>query len=503
MSARMLGLTRHAPCKRAPARWGAVAIAACLTACASTPEFRAPTLEATALGDTYRHVAGTAAVGGPAAPLPVEWWRWFADERLDALVERADAHNQDLELAQARWEQSRFLADASEARLWPFVTVNTGVTRGNRSGTAGNGGSGVANRPSVGLAASWEADVWGRLSMQQRASSASARASQSDLAAARLSIQASTAQAYFALQSLAAQQRLLDDTVAAYERFLQLTQNRYQVGVASRADVAQAQTLLQTTRTQAIENRVLQAQTKHALAVLVGSTPAQFGAGPPVEAQTPLTASRPVPAGVPSELLRRRPDIAAALARVEAAHASAGVAQTAFYPSLTLSAATAFQSSRWSTWLDAPSHVWSLGAAVAATLFDGGERRAIKGAAEAALRAASAQYRQSVLTAFQEVEDQLLAVQLLEEAASVQALAVQAARDALDQTLHRYRAGAVDTLSVLIVQTTALNAERTALVLQARQLSARVDLIKALGGGWQSADVTPVARQPTPPLSAP
>jgi NodT family efflux transporter outer membrane factor (OMF) lipoprotein len=314
-------------------------------------------------------------------------------------------------------------------------------------------------------------------------SRASAQASAADIETLRLSVQGQLAVNYFQLRALDAQRQLLDATIAAYGKSLDLTKNRYAGGVASKTDVAQADTQLKSTQAQALDTGVQRAQLEHAVALLVGKPASTFSI--PV---APLAAVPPaVPVGVPSEVLERRPDIAAAERRVAAANAQIGVAQAAFYPSLMLSASGGFESANFSRWLTLPSRFWALGPALAQTLFDGGLRRAQTEQARAAYDATVAAYRQTVLAGFQEVEDNLAALRILEQESRVQDEALRSARESMGLALNQYKAGTIDYLSVVIVQAALLTNERTAVDILNRRMAASVQLVKALGGGWDLA----------------
>jgi NodT family efflux transporter outer membrane factor (OMF) lipoprotein len=301
----------------------------------------------------------------------------------------------------------------------------------------------------------------------------------------RLASQTQLAQSYFLLRVADAQKKLLEDTAAAFERSLQLTQNRYAAGVAAKVDVVQAETQLRSTQAQAIEIGVQRAALENAIAVLIGQPPSTFSLPP-----APLTAVSPyIPIGLPSELLERRPDIAAAERQVAAANAQIGVAQAAFYPTLTLTGSGGFRSSDLGDLLSRPSRFWAVGPALAQVLFDGGLRRAVSDQAKAAYDAQVAAYRQTVLTGFQEVEDNVAALRILEQEAQVQNQAVGLARQSVELTTNQYKAGIVSYLNVVAVQTVALNNERTAIGILGQRLTASVLLVKALGGGWTISEL--------------
>jgi len=480
----------HAKQARAPRRsraaWAVCATSA-LFGCSVGPNYVRPTAESP---PSYKE----AVAWKQAEPRDQEprgkWWEVFKDPKLDALVAQVEVSNQTIKGAEARVRQARALTQQARAALFPLVSANAGVTRsgsGGGSTSSNNVGSnvqvgGVRNNYNVALDVNWEVDLWGRVRRTVEAGEASAQASVADLESAKLSAQAQLAEDYFLLRVQDAQIRLLNDTVDAYQRSLQLTRNQYAVGVAARADVAQAETQLKSTQAQAIDAGVQRAQLEHAIAVLLGKAPADFS----VAAEVVPTEFPAIPPGLPSELLERRPDIAAAERRTAAANAQIGVAEAAFFPSLTLSATGGFQSSVLSQLFSLPSRYWSLGAALAQTIFDAGLRRAQTAQAIATYDENVANYRQTVLIGFQEVEDNLAALRILEQEGAVQDEAVKAARESLTITLNQYRAGTANYLAVVVAQATALANERTALAILSRRLSASVALIKALGGGWSA-----------------
>jgi NodT family efflux transporter outer membrane factor (OMF) lipoprotein len=378
------------------------------------------------------------------------------------------------------------------------------VTRSRSpSGSAGGVTQGrVTTSRNLSLGASWEIDLWGRVRREVEAAQADAEASAGDLASARLSLQAELATNYFALRLLDVQKKLFDDTVAAYRTSLEkklfddtvaayrtsleLTNNRYNAGVAARADVVQADAQLKSALSQSVDFGVQRAQLEHAIAVLTGVAPSQLAITPKAEYGTPQSVSLPaIPPGMPSELLERRPDIAAAERRVAAANADIGVAKAAYFPSLVLNAAFGFRSTDAAAWLTAPSRFWSLGPALALTIFDAGRRGAVSDQAVAAYDATVADYRQTVLIAFAEVEDNLAALRVLEEESRLQLESVDAARQSLQLTLNQYKAGTVSFLNVVVAQTALLAEQRAAVQVLNRRLAATVGLVRALGGGWK------------------
>jgi NodT family efflux transporter outer membrane factor (OMF) lipoprotein len=461
-----------------------------LAACTLGPNYARPGVEAPA---AYKEAQGWK----PAEPRENEprgpWWKVFDDPQLDALLGQVEVSNQTIKAAEARVREARALTQQAQAAFFPIVTANASATRsGGRSGGSTSAGvsnsqssGGASNNFNVALDVNWELDLWGRVRRTVEAGEATAQASVADLEAAKLSAQAQLAEDYFLLRAQDAQIRLLNDTVDAYQKSLKLTQNQYAVGVAARADVAQAETQLKSTQAQALDAGVQRAQLEHAIAVLLGKAPADFSIAPEAVA----TTFPPIPPGLPSELLERRPDIAAAERRAAAANAQVGVAEAAFFPSLTLSATGGFQSSMLSQLFSLPSRYWSLGPALAQTIFDAGLRRAQTAQAMATYDENVANYRQTVLAGFQEVEDNLAALRILEQEALVQDEAVKSARESLTITLNQYRAGTANYLAVVVAQATALSNERAALIILGRRLTASGTLIKALGGGWDAAQL--------------
>ena len=415
-----------------------------------------------------------------------DWWSLFADARLDDLVRQVSVSNQTLLASEAQFRQATALMQGARAAWFPSLTGGLSETRSRPSATTGPVvGVSTSKRTifSAPLNLSWEADLWGRIGRTVEAGEAGAQASAADLENVRLSLQATLALNYFQLRALDAQIRLLESTVEAYTRSLELTTNRYRVGVVARSDVAQALTQLKSTQVQALDLSVSRAQLEHAIAVLLGKAPAEFS----IEA-LPLAGLPPaVPVGLPAELLERRPDIAAAERRVAAANAQIGVAAAAFYPAATLSAAYGVQSATTAQWFTLPSRFWSVGPALAMTLFDGGRRRAASNQAIAAYDATVANYRATVLTGFREVEDNLVALKVLEEESELQAAAVRAAEESLGHALNQYKAGTVTYLQVVTAQATALANQRAAADILGRRMSSSVQLVKALGGGWEPA----------------
>lgn len=463
-----------------------------LAGCALGPDYQRPSVTVPASYKQAEAFEGWK-VAEPQDERPRgKWWEGYNDPVLSRLVEDSLAANQNVVLAEARYRQAQAFAQTARAALFPTVSANASTNRSKRSGNAAVVGSGrIIDNHAIGLSANWEVDLWGRLRRQRESSLAAEQASAADLEVMRLSVAATVAQHYFQLRILDTMQKLLDDTVAAFAQSLQLTSNRYDAGVAARSDVVQSETLLKSTQSQAIDNRLQRTRLEHAIAVLCGKSPAELSlpAAPYLESGQVISASLPeIPSSLPSSLLERRPDVAAAERRVAAANAAIGVAKSAFFPTLEIAASAGYQSQNFTDLISTPTRVWAIGPALAAAIFDGGLRRAQTQAAIADHEASIAIYRQAVLTGFQEVEDSLAALGLLSEQASVQQDAVKFARESVQQTLNRYKAGTIDYLNVVTVQATALNNEREALLVEGQRLVASIDLIRALGGGWQGGE---------------
>ncbi len=417
-------------------------------------------------------------------PVPDPWWTLFADPVLDGLQQKLVIGNQNLRAAVAAVASARAAYEASQSALLPTLALGAGATR---SATPSSGAASSLANPgnSVTLTATagWETDLWGRLAMASTAAQQSLQASADDLAAARLSAQALLVQTYFSLNTADVQLALLERSITAYARSLALTQARYAGGVAARSDVLQAQVQLKTTQAQQADLNAQRGQLEHAIAVLLGVPPAALD----LDRCTALPTAPAVPAMLPSQLLERRPDIAAAQRRVAAANAQIGAADAAWFPDFTLSASAGYRGAQLSHLVSAPNLLWSVGASLAQAVLDGGQRQLASAQARAAADQATANYRQTVLTALQEVEDNLvLATQLAREAA-FQADALDAARHNLDLTLAQYRGGTVGYLNVVTAQTAALSSESTLLSVRNRQLSAVSVLLKNIAGRWAPA----------------
>ena len=473
----------------------AILIALLLPACAVGPDYVRPPVETPA---AYKELATSSANWKPAQPRDDaprgKWWEIFGDAELNALEEQVQIGNQNVAAAEARFRAASALVDSARASYFPIVSADASVTRagGGRGGAGGgsssaSGGTRASTSHTLALALSWEIDLWGRVRRAVKAQTAGAAASAADLAGIRLSAQAALASNYFQLRQVDAQRRLLDDTIAAYMKTLEVTKNRYAGGVSARVDVAQAETQVKNTQVQAIDLGVARAQLEHAIALLLGKPASSFSiaAATPQRFTDQSLPALPV-AGLPSELLERRPDIAAAERRAAAANANIGIAKAAYFPSLSLSASGGFSGLELAGLLTAPNRFWSIGPALAHSLFDGGLRRSQTEQAIASYDANVAAYRQTVLAGFAEVEDQLAALHILEQEAAAQDDALASARESLALTFNQYKAGTVSYLNVVTAQATALASERNAVSVFGNRLTASVQLIRALGGAWDT-----------------
>ncbi len=466
---------------------GVLALAAA-AACTVGPDYVRPPLDVPA---SYKE----SGPWRPAAPQAIDsgqaWWEAFHDSSLNGLITRANQANQNIRQAEAQYRQSRAIADAARATYWPTLGLSAGAGRalGNTNGIK------LGNDNTLGAGASWEPDLWGRVRRAVQAGEASREASADDLAAARLSIQGTLAQDYLQLRVTDLLIGLYAETTDAYARALALTEHQHAAGVTLRSDVALAESQLKTAQAQGVDLQAQRSQLEHAIAVLLGEAPARFTLpAAPLTAQPLHFALPAIPTGLPSDLLERRPDIAGAERRAAAANASIGVARAAYFPSLVLGASSGFNSSHLASLFDTPSRVWSLGAALAQSVFDGGLRRAHSEQAVAAYDAAAAHYKQTVLAGFQQVEDNLATLRVLAHEVDLQSQAVRAAQLAERSALSQYRAGTTTYLSVVTAQTLSLANQRTAVQILGRQLAASVALITATGGGWRTVNAVPSAQ---------
>jgi NodT family efflux transporter outer membrane factor (OMF) lipoprotein len=465
----------------------AALIAASLAGCTVGPNYSKPKAEVPA---TFVETPENWKLAQPNDAIAKgKWWEIYQDQQLNQLEEQVNISNQSLKAAEAQFAEARAALRVTRAAKYPTITADPSGFHDRVS----------ANRPLFNsqlskqeyndfilpIDVSYEADLWGRVRRLVEASRSEAQASAADLANVSLSLHAELASDYFQLRGLDAQKKLLDDNVQSFEKALELTQNRFQGGIASAVDVAQAQTILETTRAQSIDLGVQRSAFQHAVAVLIGK-PASVFALPPL----PLDALPPViPSGLPSDLLERRPDISAAERRVQEQNAQIGVAKAAYYPLVTLGGSGGFESEVITTLIQGPSGLYSLGGQAAQTLFDGGKRKGTLEQARATYDQSVDQYRATILTAFQEVEDNLAALRILEDESGTQARAVAAAQHSLSLSETRYRGGVANYLEVTTAQSAALSDEVTAVNLLTRRMAASVLLIKALGGGWNVSQI--------------
>ena len=451
-----------------------------LAGCTVGPRYSRPNVP-TAAVDAFKERDGWK----PAQPsdqlLRGNWWETFGDPELNALEGELTVSNQDLKVANARFVEARAMVHFNRAAQFPTISTSPGIESLRESAnTPYLPATKITGNFVLPFDLSYELDVWGRVRRTVSAAREEAQATAGDLATVHLSLHAELAYDYFELRSADAQKKLLDDTVKTYEDALQLTVNRFEGGAAPKSDVAQAQTQLQATMVQDTDIAVQRAQFEHAIAILIGKPPAAFNLP-----ASPLNLAPPeISAGLPSQLLERRPDIAAAERRVAEANDQIGIARSAYYPTITLGASAGFESDSITSWLIWPSRFWAVGPQMAENLFDGGRRRATSTAARANYDATVAGYRESTLTAFQQVEDNLAALRILSQEAQQQKEATASAQESLQIFTDRYIGGADPYLQVLTAQTIALQNERNDVDILRRRMDASVLLIKALGGGW-------------------
>src|SRR5579862_10000740 len=466
----------------APVRAGALVwlsgVALLLGGCTVGPNYQRPSTDVPA---GYKESANFKSAQPSDDIAKGKWWEVYADPQLDALEEQVIVSNQTLKAAQAQFVQARAAIAVNRAAYYPTVTAGVSAAGTRESQTKALFGTTspvtYADYQLPPIDVSWEPDVWGRVRRTVEAARAEAQATAADLANTQLSLQAELALDYFQLRGLDSQQQLLDSTVSSYEKALELTDSRYKGGVASAVDVAQAQTQLETTRAQDVDVDVQRTAFEHAIAVLIGKSPAEFSQLP-----TPLTTPPPaVPPSVPSELLQRRPDIAAAERRVQEANAEIGVAKSAYYPQFLLSGEGGFQSSRLGTLLQGPAGFWALAGSAAELIFDGGQRHGLTDEARAAYDQSVDNYRQTTLSAFEDVEDNLAALRVLQNEAKTEDAAVAAAQHSLDLSITRYKGGVANYLEVTTAQSAALSDQVTAVNILTRRMAASVLLVKALG----------------------
>jgi NodT family efflux transporter outer membrane factor (OMF) lipoprotein len=464
-------------------RWSGTALVLLLGACSLAPPLKTPDIPT---ANAYKE-NGPWAPAQPADRLPRDsWWTLYDNAELDGLQKRLIAGNPTLAAALANFAQARALADQARAGLFPTVGLNAGVERARESAHApliGPTTPRYYDTNTLGGSVNYELDLWGQIRNEVAAGEANAAASAADLENARLSLIAQLAEDYIQLRSLDRDSDILDQTVNAYTRALTLTEQRHDAGIAPGLDVSQAQTQLDAARSQAAQTLAQRALMEHAIAALLGVSASTFSIQPQIVA---ITLPQ-IPSGVPTTLLERRPDISAAQRRMIAANANIGVARAAYFPTLTLGAQGGFQSTAFSNWLSAPSSFWAIGPNALLTVFDGGLRRAQVAQARAEFDASAANYRGTVVSAFQQVEDDLATLNHYHDATVEEKAAVDAAQRSLDFALVLYKQGATDYLTVVTSQTALLQTQLQALDLDTLQLRASVDLIRALGGGWEDS----------------
>jgi NodT family efflux transporter outer membrane factor (OMF) lipoprotein len=461
-----------------------------LGGCSLAPVYKVPQTPVAPAYQEHGEALGKSWVEAqPADQLPRDgWWKLYADAQLDQLQQRLLTSNNDLAAALAHYQQAQAFSVQARAGLFPQVSAFGNAQRDRQSDTKPlRGATSPATYDSYTLGAQidYELDLWGRVRNTVEAGKDEALAAAADLASARLSLQAQLADNYIVLRGLDEQIKLLQESITAYEKALELTRTRHGGGIASGLDVARAQTQLSSAKSLCSQTLAQRALVEHAIAVLVGDTPSQFSLAPNTQA-IPLPS---VPVSLPSTLLQRRPDVAAAERRTAAANARIGVARAAYFPSVGLSALGGYQSGEGAGFLSAPNRYWAIGPSLLLNVFDGGRRKATVEAAKAATEEAGARYRGVVLAAFQQVEDNLAQLDHYGAAHADQQDAAEAARHSLDLAMDRYRQGAVGYLDVVQAQTAALDAQRSLLDLDTRQLRASVQLVRALGGGWSSEEL--------------
>jgi NodT family efflux transporter outer membrane factor (OMF) lipoprotein len=420
------------------------------------------------------------------AALKGNWWELYHDPQLNALEEKVAISNQTLKAATEQYFEAREQVKVARSSYYPTLSAGPSISRQRTTDNSPSATKGLTfSTYAIQGQVSWEPDLWGQVRRTVEQARANAQASAADLANVDLSVRSELAEDYFEMRGLDLQKQLLDHTVQSDSDYLDLTQTRYKGGVATDVDVAQAQTQLEMVKAQDIDVGVARAQFEHAIATLIGTPASSFSL-----AFAPLTLDLPaIPAGVPSELLERRPDISAAERRTQAANAQIGIAIAAYYPNVQLGGSGGFESQNAGTWIQGPSSMWSLGASAVELLFDAGRRHALTNQARDAYEGQTANYRESVLNAFQEVEDNLAALRILNDESVTQARAVDAARHSLQLSTKRYKGGVTTYLEVLTAQTTQLSNEVTQANITTRQFAASVQLIKALGGGWDTSQL--------------
>lgn len=447
-----------------------------LAGCAVGPNYRRPDID---ISSSYKEEKDWKPSEPNDAISRGEWWSIFKDPGLAQLESQIDISNQNVKAAAAAVEEAQALVQEAQAGFWPTLAANFGRQRGQTRGAD------VQTTTSAGIAGSWNIDIWGQIRRSTESNKASAQASAAALAAARLSAQGQLATAYFQLRAQDQLQSLLNDTVQAQEKSLKIAESRFRFGVAAKGDLVSAQTQLLTSQAQQVNAGIQRALLEHAIAVLIGQSPSTFS----LSNATMRTDVPTIPPGIPSALLERRPDIAEAERKVAAANAQIGVARAAFFPTLILSGSDDFSSGSISKLIRASNRVWAFGPALAQTLFAGGLHRAQARAASAGFDLSVDNYRQTVLTGIQQVEDQIATLRLLEKQSALEDAVVKAAQEAEGLILNQYKAGTVPYSSVISSQTTTLSSRETALTVLLDRLTASISMIEALGGGWEASQL--------------
>ncbi|HVC90480.1 MAG TPA: efflux transporter outer membrane subunit [Acidobacteriaceae bacterium] len=462
----------------------ALALVVCVTGCTVGPNYHRPTAPAT---PAFKEAAGWQPAQPSDQQLRGHWWEIYDDPELNALEEKVSVSNQSLKVTITQYTQARAMVKYQRANYFPFLSGSAGATRvrGSENRTFYFATKNEYNDFSLPLNVTWEPDIWGRVRRTVRAARENAQASAGDIVNVQLILQAELALDYFQMRGLDAQQSILDETVTADEKALQLTLQLFHAGLDSELDVQQARTQLETTRAQDQDVAVARAQDEHAIAILIGVPPASLSIAARVVAYTPPS----IPPGLPSQLLERRPDIAIAERQMAAANEQIGIARSAYYPNFMLSGIGGVESSQPGNWFTGPSTFWSVGLSAADTLVDWGQRHALNTIAQANYDGTVANYRQTVLTAYQEVEDNLAALRILERETQTEALAVASAQRQMDIAMKLYQRGLDPYLNVIQAQSVVLSSELTAANLVTRRMTASVLLVKALGGGWNRSQL--------------
>ena len=463
----------------------AMALIFCVTGCTVGPNYHQPSAPTT---PEFKSVAGWQPAQPADQQIRGHWWELYGDSELNSLEEKVSVSNQSLKIAETQYTQARAMVQYQRANYFPFLSAGVGATRERGSENRATYFPGIKNQYndfSLPLEVSWEPDVWGRVRRTVRAARENAQASAADVVNVQLLLQAELALDYFQMRGLDAQQSILDATVAADEKALLLTNQLFHAGLDSQLDVQQAQTQLEMTRAQDQDVGIARAQDEHAIAILIGEPPASLTIPARVVQYTPPS----IPPGLPSQLLERRPDIAIAERQMAAANEQIGIARSAYYPNFSLSGVGGFDSGRPGNWFTGPSTFWSVGLSAADTLVDWGQRHASNTIAQAGYDGTVANYRQTVLTAYQEVEDNLVALHILERETQTQNLAVASAQQQMDIAMKLYTRGLDPYLNVIQAQDVVLSNELTSANLVTRRMTASVLLVKALGGGWDRSQL--------------